>query len=117
LAIYNGLTSAFYWVAFHCFFAVKTNDSNSLERVGVLFSLPKILTVFSPILGGFIITYLGFSPLFFLVSILLLLSLIPLIKMKDFELDLDFDLKTYSKAPLLSIFLDSLLKESIMQFL
>jgi hypothetical protein len=104
LAIYNGLTSAFYWVAFHCFFAVKTNDSNSLERVGVLFSLPKVLTVFSPILGGFIITYLGFNPLFFLVSILLLLSLIPLIKMKDFELDLDFDLKNLFNSSFVKYF-------------
>jgi MFS family permease len=93
LAIYNGLITGFYWVAFHCFFAVKTNENNSLERVGVLFSFPKILTIFSPILGGLIITYLGFNPLFFLVSIFLLVSIIPLSKMKDFELDLDFELK------------------------
>lgn len=97
LAVYNGLASAFYWVAFHCFFAVKTDDSNSLERVGVLFAFPKILTLFSPIFGGLIITYLGFNPLFFLVSIFLLISLIPLAKMKDFELDLDFELKNLFK--------------------
>lgn len=94
LGLYIGIISAFYWVIFHCFFAVKTNDSNSLERVGVLFSIPKILTLFSPVIGGLIINYFGFNPLFILVSIILFLSLIPLIKMKNFELDLDFNLKT-----------------------
>jgi len=93
LAIFNGIISAFYWVSFHCFFAAKTDDANSLDRVGVLFSFPKIITLISPIIGGLIIKYLGFSPLFFLVSFFLIASLIPLIKMKDFELDYDFEPK------------------------
>ncbi|MDD2678435.1 MAG: hypothetical protein PHT91_00815 [Candidatus Nanoarchaeia archaeon] len=99
LALYGGLVSAFYWVVFHCFYSVKTDDGNSINRVRDLFFIPKVATLFSPIIGAVVISHFSFSVLFIIVSIILFLSLFPIKGIKNFELDMDFDLKyLYSKT-------------------
>ncbi len=104
LGIFNGAISGPYWVFFHSFFASKTDDSNSSGRVGALFSIPKIFSLISPLIGGLIISYLGFNILFLIMVSILLISIIPLLKMRDFSIDMDFNLKLLMNKSLIKYF-------------
>jgi MFS family permease len=104
LGIFNGVVSGLYWIFFHSFFASKTDDSNSLGRVGALFSMPKIFSLISPLIGGLIISYLGFNILFLITVVVLLISIIPLLKMNDFSIDTDFNLKNLMNKSLIKYF-------------
>jgi MFS family permease len=104
LGIFNGVVSGLYWIFFHSFFASKTDDSNSSGRVGALFSIPKIFSLISPLIGGLIISYLGFNILFLIMVSILLISIIPLLKMRDFSIDMDFNLKLLMNKSLIKYF-------------
>lgn len=94
LGIFNGLMSGPYWVIFHSFFVSKTNKKNAFARVGFLFSLPNIFSMLSPVIGAFLINFFGFNILFLLVIITLFLSLLPILKIKEFDLDFDFKIES-----------------------
>ncbi len=93
IAIYYGIISGPFWVVFHCFFLSKNRSINNYDHIATLFSLPNLITMIFPFLGAVIISNFGFPLLFALVILFLLISLIPLLKLKEFDIDLDFNLK------------------------
>lgn len=92
LALYNGLITTPYWISFHYFFTKKADFNNIDRQVGLLFSLPKIFTLLAPVIGAFIISYFSFKVLFVIVSLLLFVSLIPLINLKDYRISYNFNI-------------------------
>ncbi|MCK4539680.1 MFS transporter [Candidatus Parcubacteria bacterium] len=64
----------FYWTAHHIYFFVSTHVKNEGVKLGFLYAIPAILTIFTPFLGGFLITTLGFKLTFVVSAILLIFA-------------------------------------------
>lgn len=77
-AILAGLSTSFYWVNFHVDFARFSDKKNRSKEVSTWFMTAYLSVLVGPILGAIIITFLGFTTLFVIVSLILLLSAIPL---------------------------------------
>ena len=77
-AICDGLQLALYWTAFHLYFAQLTDDGNQGKEMSLNASLAGIVTIGGPALGGLIISYFGFGPLFILITILMVAAVLPL---------------------------------------
>lgn len=60
-----------YWTAHHIYFFIASHSHNEGKKLGLLYSIPNALGIFTPFLGGFLITFFGFKATF-LVSIVLL---------------------------------------------
>ncbi len=78
-AAFWGARIAFYWIPYHIFFVRRTDDGGHKFGTGIgkrrFFS--GIATALGPLLGGLIITNLGFNILFYLTIVLLLSSALP----------------------------------------
>ncbi len=77
-AICDGLQLALYWTAFHLYFAQLTDDGNQGKEMSLNASIAGIVTIGGPALGGLIISYFGFGPLFILITILMVAAALPL---------------------------------------
>ncbi len=93
LGVFNGFTSALYWVAFHFFFLKKTKKKNVDMKVGWMYSLPCFFRIFAPVLGGFVLAYYSYNLLFLIGGFFLFLSIIPLFYLEDyhFNFKMSFD--------------------------
>ncbi|MBN1923649.1 MAG: MFS transporter [Nanoarchaeota archaeon] len=91
LAVYNGFFSGIYWVIFHFFFAKKADGDDVEGQVGLLFAMPKLFTMISPMIGALIISFFSFNVLFLLVAFLLLVSILPLIHLKEQRFSFKFE--------------------------
>ncbi len=74
LVIYKAL----FWPAYHTDFAHYSSKGYKGRELGTLSLITTIVTIIGPIIGGIVLTKFGFETLFVLVSIISLLSVIPL---------------------------------------
>lgn len=93
VAVLYGLRQSMYWVPLHAEFVRNTDSMHEGKEVGNMIALPKIATIIAPIMGAFILQWLGFPLLFILVIVLLILSLGPLFASGDYKRHFRFDLK------------------------
>ena len=77
------IQKALYWPAYHANFAKFSDNREEGREISFLSVLTSGLYVIGPIIGGFIIYMWGFSVLFIIVSILLLISNIPMLLTKE----------------------------------
>lgn len=77
-AIATGIEIAFYWTAYHIYFSELTDDKKQGEEIAIGSALPGLAVVAGPVIGGYIITYVGFHGVFIVMSFILLLATIPL---------------------------------------
>lgn len=77
-AIFDGLQLALYWTAFHIYFAQLTDDGNQGKEMSFNASLAAVAAIGGPAFGGLIIAYFGFSSVFILIAILMVIATIPL---------------------------------------
>ncbi len=77
-AIISGFSTSFYWINFHADFAKFSDKKNRGREVSIWFITAYSSILLGPILGSIIITYLGFITLFVIVSLIFMLSAIPL---------------------------------------
>tara|TARA_Y100000034_G_C6905797_1_gene420236 strand:- start:1679 stop:2752 length:1074 start_codon:yes stop_codon:yes gene_type:complete len=77
-ALVGGMANSFYWISFHTDFAKFSDKKKRGQEVSLWFITAFLGILLGPILGSIIITYLGFVTLFIIVSLLLLLSAVPL---------------------------------------
>ena len=77
-AILSGVSTSFYWVNFHVDFARFTDKKNRSREVSLWFITSYLSVLLGPIVGSVIVTFLGFTTLFVIVSLILLLSALPL---------------------------------------
>ena len=77
-AILSGFSTSFYWINFHADFAKFSDKKNRGREVSIWFITAYTSILVGPILGSVIITYLGFITLFVIVSLIFMLSAVPL---------------------------------------
>lgn len=82
VAVSLALQESFYWQTFHTDFAKHINKRYSGEEVGILFALVRIISVIGPILGAFIIVFLGYNILLGIASLLFTISVLPLLNLE-----------------------------------
>jgi len=73
----------FYNISYHLNFLEHEDADKREKEVSVLVSLPLIASLLSPLFGGFIIYYFGYSYLYIIGAIILSASIIPLLLTKD----------------------------------
>ena len=77
------IQKSFYWPAFHADFAHNSTNAEEGREISSYSISSSLMFVLGPILGGLIITYFGFSVLFIIVSILFLISNLPMLVTKE----------------------------------
>ena len=83
LALVKGIYNSHYWLGYHVDFSTFTDKKNRGSEIGFANIVSTIVHVLGPTIGGFILVFLGFKLLFVFVSVLLVLSAIPLLCSKD----------------------------------
>lgn len=78
-----GFGEGIFWIAFHTDFSMYSDKKKRGDQISKFYSFSLLSGLVGPMIGGFILTYSSFNVLFFIVSILLLGSTIPLLFSKD----------------------------------
>jgi hypothetical protein len=74
IAVISAIQIAFFWTSHHFYF-LETDDGNgSGSKTGILNGIPVLFGIIGPLLGGFLITEEGFSLVFMISSLLLILA-------------------------------------------
>lgn len=94
LALTLGVQRALFWTGYHMHFVVSGSKRHTGRQLSVTSAVMAFTKAFSPFVGGMVLASAGFSSLFVVVAILLLLSVIPLFLSPDHHLKGGFDLKT-----------------------
>jgi MFS family permease len=84
-ALIRGVSSAMYWIPLNSEFVKNSKKSHSGSEVGLLLALPVIVSVSSPLIGGFILDSMGSIIFFSIFIILIIISVIPLFMSKDYK--------------------------------
>lgn len=74
LLISSVVAVVFYWTAHHIYFFSSSHAKNEGAKLGLLYAIPSVLAIFTPFLGGFLITVFGFKSTFIISIILLILA-------------------------------------------
>ncbi|MBI4159104.1 MFS transporter [Candidatus Woesearchaeota archaeon] len=82
-AIVYALSGTLFWTGFNIEFAKFSNKERRGRELGSLYSLLILSGIIGPFVGGLILTYLGFTVLFYIFSVLLFVSAIPLLMTPD----------------------------------
>lgn len=77
-AICDGVQLALYWTAFHIYFAQLTDDGNQGKEMSFNASMAAVAAIGGPAFGGMVIAYFGFSILFIVITVLMVIAVIPL---------------------------------------
>ena len=98
LAIIFGINNALYWVGYHVDFSKFSDKKNRGKEVGMIKIVSLIFHALGPVIGGLILTFIGFKALFVSVSVLLIASAIPLFFSKDIHEPILFSIKEILKG-------------------
>ena len=111
--LFSGVADPIYRLSYNTFFSFLGKDDNRGQDVGLRESLMTIATILAPVIGGWLLTYDRIVTFFFL-SIVTLLSLFPLYKIKVNPLPvLQEKKKTKARKTGLNLFLiDSVARQS-----
>lgn len=77
-AIFDGIQLALYWTAYHIYFANLTDDGNQGKEMSLNSSLGAIAAIGAPAFGGLVIVFFGYSAVFAVIAVLMLVAMIPL---------------------------------------
>jgi YQGE family putative transporter len=72
-----------YWVPYHIDFAKFTDKKTRGRQVAILSNISQAALVFTPLIGGFIISRQGYESLFLASAIIIFLSILPLFFVKE----------------------------------
>jgi len=98
LAIIFGINNALYWVGYHVDFSIFSDRKERGEEIGIAKIVTSVFRVLGPVIGGLILTFIGFQALFVTVSILLLASVVPLFFSKDVHKPVPLSIKEIFKG-------------------
>lgn len=79
-----GISEAFYWIPFHALFAKGLDHDRLGKEYGVFEAFGKLAETLGPIIGGVLITLIGFQVPFLIGLLFLFVSFIPLFLSRDF---------------------------------
>ncbi|MFH1597915.1 MAG: MFS transporter [Patescibacteria group bacterium] len=77
------LQKSLYWPGYHCDFARFSMKGERGREISNLVVLDSVVYVVGPLLGGLLIKFVGFSALFIVAAVLILVSNIPLMMTKE----------------------------------
>lgn len=80
--ILMGFSSALYTLSITSLFAYYIGDKNQSLKTAKMMTYPKFVSILAPAIGGLVSATLGFSFLLVMVMFLLLISIIPIYKIK-----------------------------------
>lgn len=83
IPILTGAEAAFYWMPLNILFIRNTEKETMGKSMSKFFVIPKVLSMFSPIIGAFIADRFGFLTLFGFAMILLLFISIPVLSLQS----------------------------------
>ena len=92
-AILYAISGTLFWTGFNIEFAKVTKKKNRGSEIGFLYFLVITAEILGPFFGGVILSYIGFSTLFYTASILLVTGVIPLLASKDDHVPVKFSFK------------------------
>jgi len=93
IAIFGGISSAFFWIGFHTDFVKSTKRKNTGKKLGFVRILISLFQSLGPVVGAFLIAELSFHWVFIIVILILVLSIMPLLLKKDKHERFKFSLK------------------------
>ncbi|MBT7241445.1 MAG: MFS transporter, partial [Candidatus Diapherotrites archaeon] len=93
IAFFVGVYSGMFWLAFHADFAENSDKEDKGKEVAMGNVITSLLSAAAPIVGSLIIVYLDFSYLLIFVTIIITVSVIPLLITKDKKEPTDFSIK------------------------
>ncbi len=82
-AVVLGMAVPFYWIPYHLIFTLGGIRSKLGEEIGLMQILGKLANVAGPLMGGVIIAWSGFSSVYIIAAILLVLATAPIFLMED----------------------------------
>lgn len=82
-AVAVGLMIPFYWIPYHVIFTVDSVKAKLGEEISTMAILGKLANVAGPLMGGVIITSMGFGAVYFGSAILIAISVVPIFFIKD----------------------------------
>jgi len=89
-----GISLSFYWMGMHLVFRKASDGKHRGEEFGKKESISVLSTMFGPLLGGFLIKYMGFKIVFLLAAMLLFMSAFFLFLSKEEHVRYHFSLRT-----------------------
>jgi len=98
LAIILGISNALFWIGHHIDFSKFSDSKNRGKEIGTANIISSVFYVIGPFIGGSILLLLGFKALFVMVSIILMVSIIPLFFSKDIYDPMNFTIKSIFKG-------------------
>lgn len=98
LAIIFGINNALYWIGYHIDFSIFSDKKERGKEVGIAKIVTLVFYILGPIIGGLILTFIGFQSLFATVSVLLIVSTIPLFFSKDIHKPVPLSIKGIFKG-------------------
>jgi MFS transporter, YQGE family, putative transporter len=90
-----GMGEGIFWIAFHLDFSIFSNKSNRGKQISRFYTFALLAGLVGPIIGGSILTFSDFNLLFFIVSLLILGSAVPLLFSKDVKRRYNFSWKFF----------------------
>ena len=78
VAIISGISPPLFWTSFHLDFIRSSDRGHRGEEVSIYYFLAFVTTLIGPLVGGLVLTYYGFTILFIVVSLVIILSALPL---------------------------------------
>ena len=87
------VANALFWVSYHTDFSRFSEKGKTGKQVGISKIMASGSTILGPVVGGIILTLFSFEVLFILVSLLLIISTIPLFFSKDIHQPISFSIK------------------------
>ncbi len=78
-AIFSAIYRALYWIPYHVNFARLLSAEYRGRQLALLRNISGILVILAPIIGGVLITSIGFSATFIYASSILIIALLPLV--------------------------------------
>lgn len=81
-AVY-GITKTLFWTSYHLDFSRFSTKKQRGTQIGIVKIIDAVVRTAGPIIGGVMITFIGFKALFATVSVVILASAIPLFFSKD----------------------------------
>lgn len=95
LAAMGGTASNMYWLGMNPEVGSSSEEESREKDTGFFFSMPSLASIFSPIVGGMILTISGFSTLFLSSAVFVGASFLPFIFSKEHYSGLDVNFKEF----------------------
>jgi MFS family permease len=84
------IQKSLYWPAYHADMSVFSTEKQRGREVGGLETLSIIVYIIGPLIGGIILEWAGFGLLFTIVSVLFILSALPLLRIREVHSQQEF---------------------------